>query len=168
MVPRAATPIVRARAAALGHDGLVDATLAMAMSHPEQLDPEIRSKMVSLAAERHGFPETAAAYTLAGGSLFRYLAGPMTRDLAAVRCPTLLMHGRRDRLVPVGFARAQAAKRARLGVRGARRLRPRPPDGAARALRRHRDLLARPGPRPRLRFFIAAPMTPGDWRRCTL
>ncbi|MGZ4803596.1 MAG: alpha/beta fold hydrolase [Acidimicrobiia bacterium] len=111
MVPRAATPIVRARARALGHEGLVDATLAMAMSHPEQLDPEIRAKMVSLAAERHGFPETAASYTLAGGSLFRYLSGPMARDLAAIHCPTLILHGRRDRLVPVAFARAQAQKR---------------------------------------------------------
>jgi pimeloyl-ACP methyl ester carboxylesterase len=111
MAPRAATPIVRARARRLGHEGLVDATLAMAMSHPEQLDPSVRSKMVSLAAERHGFPETATSYTLAGGTLFRYLAGPMTRDLATIQCPTLIMHGRRDRLVPVGWARALAAKR---------------------------------------------------------
>jgi pimeloyl-ACP methyl ester carboxylesterase len=111
MVPRAATPIVRARARRLGHEGLVDATLAMAMSHPEQLDPAVRSKMVSLAAERHGFPETATSYTLAGGSLFRYLAGPMTRDLATMQCPTLIVHGRRDRLVPVAWARALAAKR---------------------------------------------------------
>jgi pimeloyl-ACP methyl ester carboxylesterase len=110
-LPRAATPIVRARARRLGHEGLVDATLTMAMAHPEQLDPQIRSKMVSLAAERHGFPETATSYTLAGGSLFRYLAGPMTRDLATVHAPTLLMHGRRDRLVSVVWARALAAKR---------------------------------------------------------
>ncbi len=108
---RAATPIVRARARRLGHEGLVDATLALAMSHPEQLPPELRSKMVSLAAERHGFPETATSYTLAGGSLFRYLSGAMPCDIAAVHCPTLLMHGRRDRLVPVAFARAVAAKR---------------------------------------------------------
>ena len=111
MVPRAATPIVRARARRLGHEGLVDATLTMAMAHPEQLDPQIRSKMVSLAAERHGFPETATSYTLAGGTLFRYLTGPMTRDLATVRRPTLLIHGRRDRLVSVAWARSLAAKR---------------------------------------------------------
>jgi pimeloyl-ACP methyl ester carboxylesterase len=67
--------------------------------------------MVSLAAERHGFPETATSYTLAGGTLFRYLAGPMVRDLATIQCPTLIMHGRRDRLVPVAWARALAAKR---------------------------------------------------------
>ena len=71
----------------------------------------MRSRLISLSAERHGFPDTAASYTLAGGSLFRYLAGAMTRDMAAVKCPTLLLHGRRDRLVPVAWARAQAAKR---------------------------------------------------------
>src|SRR5207344_797581 len=86
-------------------------TLAMAMSHPERLAPEIRSKMVSLAAERHGFPETATSYTLAGGSLFRYLSGPMPRDIASIHCPTLMVHGRRDRLVPVAWARAMAKKR---------------------------------------------------------
>jgi pimeloyl-ACP methyl ester carboxylesterase len=111
MVPRAATPIVRARARALGYDGLVDATLAMAMAHPEDLDPAIRAKMVSLSAERHGFPETAASYTLAGGSLFRYLSREMDRDLTAIHCPTLIMHGRRDRLVPVAWARALGHKR---------------------------------------------------------
>ncbi len=110
MAPRAATPIVRARARALGSEGLVDATLAMAMTNPEQLDPALRAKMISLSAERHGFPETATSYTLAGGSLFRYLTGAINRDLVAIKCPTLIMHGRRDRLVPIGFARALAAK----------------------------------------------------------
>lgn len=110
-LPRAATPIVRTRARALGHEGLVDATLTLALAHPEQLDPAVRAKMVALAGERAGFPETATSYTLSGGSLFRYLAGPMRRDLATVRCPTLIVHGRRDRLVPVGFARAQARRR---------------------------------------------------------
>jgi pimeloyl-ACP methyl ester carboxylesterase len=111
MAPRAATPIVRARARRLGHEGLVDATLAIAMEFPQRLDPQIRARMISLAAERHGFPETAASYTLAGGSLFRYLAGPVNRDIGEVRCPTLILHGRRDRLVSVGFARGLAAKR---------------------------------------------------------
>jgi pimeloyl-ACP methyl ester carboxylesterase len=108
---RAATPFVRARARALGHEGLVDATIAIAFAHPEQLDPEIRKKMIALAAERTSFPETAASYTLSGGTLFRYLLGPMRRDIAAIHCPTLILHGRRDRLVPVGFARALARRR---------------------------------------------------------
>jgi pimeloyl-ACP methyl ester carboxylesterase len=110
-VPRAATPFVRSRARALGHEGLVDATLALAMAHPERLDPELRAKMVLLAAERNGFPETATSYTLSGGTLFRYIVGPMRADLGRVQCPTLVLHGRRDRLVPVAFARALARRR---------------------------------------------------------
>jgi pimeloyl-ACP methyl ester carboxylesterase len=110
-VPRAATPFVRTRARALGHEGLVDATLALAMAHPEQLDPELRRKMIRLAADRNGFPETATSYTLSGGSLFRYIVGPMRTDLGRVQCPTLVLHGRRDRLVPVAFARALARRR---------------------------------------------------------
>ena len=67
--------------------------------------------MIALAAERTSFPETAASYTLSGGTLFRYLVGPMRRDVAAIHCPTLILHGRRDRLVPIGFARALARRR---------------------------------------------------------
>jgi pimeloyl-ACP methyl ester carboxylesterase len=110
-VPRAATPFVRTRARTLGSEGLVDATLSLAMAHPERLDPAVRAKMVSLAGERHGFPETATSYTLAGGTLFRYIVGPMRGDLARIQCPTLVMHGRRDRLVPVAFARALSRRR---------------------------------------------------------
>jgi pimeloyl-ACP methyl ester carboxylesterase len=110
-VPRAATPFIRSRARALGSAGLVDATLTLAMAHPEQLDPGIRRKMIQRAAERSGLQETATSYTLAGGSLFRYIVGPMSRDLGRVQCPTLVLHGRRDRLVPVTFARALARRR---------------------------------------------------------
>ena len=35
----------------------------------------------------------------------------MRQDLDAVRAPTLVLHGRRDRLVPVSFARAAARRR---------------------------------------------------------
>lgn len=111
LAPRAATPVVRARARALGPEGLVDSTLRFVLAHPEALDPEIRTHLVALATERHQYPESATAYTQSGGSLFRYLVGPMRRDLAAVHRPTLILHGRRDQLVPVGFARALAHQR---------------------------------------------------------
>lgn len=111
LAPRAATPILRARARALGPEGVVDATLRFVLAHPEALDPQIRARLVALAADRHHFPESATAYAQSGGSLFRYLAGPMRRDLATLHRPTLIVHGRRDRLVPVGFVRALAHQR---------------------------------------------------------
>ena len=111
MIPRATAPLVRARANALGPEGLVDTTLAFVLEHPENLDPEVRRRLISAAEERRAYPEMPAAYAQSGGSLFRYLTRRMRTDMAAVRAPTLVLHGKRDRLVPVAFARAAAHRR---------------------------------------------------------
>jgi len=110
LAPRVATPIVRARLA-LRPETLVDASLRAVLAHPRRLDPDVRRRLVALADERRRVPEAAAAYASAGGTLLRYLVGEMRRDLAMVRAPTLVLHGRRDRLVPVSFARAAVARR---------------------------------------------------------
>ncbi len=110
-VPRLGAPIVAARARALGPAGVVDAMLAIVLAHPERLDPELRQRLVGLAAERAAYPEAAGSYAQAAGSLFRYLAMRMRDDIAAVRCPTMLVHGELDRLVPVSFARDVAVHR---------------------------------------------------------
>ncbi|MBK5287054.1 MAG: alpha/beta hydrolase [Acidimicrobiia bacterium] len=110
--PRAATPIVHARARRLGPDRLVDATLLAVLAEPERLDPGVRDRLIDLAAERRHYPEAAAAYTESGGSLFRYLLTGMRPDLLRLDRPTMILHGRRDRLVPVSFARAVARRRA--------------------------------------------------------
>jgi pimeloyl-ACP methyl ester carboxylesterase len=111
MFPRAVTPIVRRRANVLGAEGLGDSTLAVVLAEPAALDPALRDRLVALARERGGYPEVAPAYAQSGGTLFRYLAGPMRRDIGAVHCPTMMVHGRRDQLVPVTFARAVAHRR---------------------------------------------------------
>lgn len=110
-VPGIATPLVRARSRALGPTGVVDATLAVVFADPGAIDPDVRARMIALAEERHAYHESASAYTRAAGSLLRYLVGPMSRDLVTVARPTLVIHGRRDRLVPVAFARAVARRR---------------------------------------------------------
>jgi pimeloyl-ACP methyl ester carboxylesterase len=110
-LPRLATPVVSARARRLGPEGLVDSTLLFVIAEPERMDPELRARLVTLAEERRAHPEAPRAYAQSGGSLFRYLATRMRRDLDAVAAPTLVLHGRRDRLVPVSFARAVAAQR---------------------------------------------------------
>jgi pimeloyl-ACP methyl ester carboxylesterase len=111
MFPRAATPIVRRRADFLGPAGLVDSTLSVVLADPEALDPDLRARLVALARERGSYAEVAPAYAHSGGSLFRYLAGPMRQDIGRVHCPTLMVHGRHDQLVPVTFARAVAHRR---------------------------------------------------------
>ncbi len=111
MFPRAAAPIVRRRAHALGPEGLVDSTLSVVLADPAALDPSVRARLVELARERGGYAEVAPAYAQSGGSLFRYLTGSMRDDIGRVHCPTLMVHGRRDQLVPVTFARAVAHRR---------------------------------------------------------
>jgi pimeloyl-ACP methyl ester carboxylesterase len=110
-LPAVAAPIVRARAQRLGPERLVDTTLGLVFADGGRVDPELRARLVALATERRGYPEAARSYTDSGGSLFRYLTSGMRQDLDAVRAPTLVLHGRRDRLVPVSFARAAARRR---------------------------------------------------------
>ena len=110
-LPRFAAPIVGARARRLGPERLVDATMAFVLADPDRLDPDLRARLVALAAERRDYPEAAVTYAHAGGSLFRHLLAGMRPDLAAITAPTLVVHGRRDRLVPVEFARAVAEQR---------------------------------------------------------
>lgn len=109
--PKAATPVVNARARRLGPVGLVDATMLFVLSDPKRLDVGLRDRLIELASLRQSYPEAAVAYAQSGGTLFRYLAFRMRSDLDTVAVPTLVMHGTRDRLVPVSFARAVAQRR---------------------------------------------------------
>lgn len=108
--PRAATPIVNARARRLGPGRLVDATLFAVLAKPDSLDPDLRDRLVALAGARRHYPEAAAAYAHSGGTLFRYLMTRMRADLDALAIPTLVVHGRQDQLVPVSFARDVARR----------------------------------------------------------
>ena len=111
-LPRVATPVLNARARRLGSEGLVDATLRFVLADPEQLDPSVRARLVALATERRTYPEAAGAYAQSGGTLFRYIVSRMRADLDQITAPTMVMHGRQDRLVPVSFARAVARNRS--------------------------------------------------------
>jgi pimeloyl-ACP methyl ester carboxylesterase len=111
LAPRIATPIVQARAMRLGPERLVDVTLAAVYAYPDRIDPAVRDRYVAQATERYDYPEAATAYATSGGSLFRYLITNGRDDLGHVHVPTLLIHGRQDRLVPVSFARALARRR---------------------------------------------------------
>ena len=111
LAPSLATPIIRSRAHALGPQGLVDSSLNFLLAKPGELDPEVRRSLIALAAERMEHHEAAPSYAHSGGTLLRYLVTKMGSDLASVRCPTLVIHGELDRLVPVSFARAVAYRR---------------------------------------------------------
>jgi len=111
-VPMLATPVVAARMRRMGPVGIVDGTMGLSMRDASTLDPDVRTRMIELATQRAAMGgESPRAYTQAAASLVRYVTGPMRRDVEAVGAPTLLVHGTRDRLVPVSFARAVARSR---------------------------------------------------------
>ncbi len=110
-VPRVAAPVVSARARRLGPERLVDVTVQFVLADPDRLDGALRERLVALATERRDYPEAATAYAQSGGSLFRHLLSDMRGDLETISSPTLVLHGRRDQLVPVAFARAVARQR---------------------------------------------------------
>jgi pimeloyl-ACP methyl ester carboxylesterase len=110
VIPSLGAQFVASRARRLGPARLVDASLEASLSRTDDLDPDLRRRMIELTAERFEWPEVAAAYADAARSLVAYLAWGLHRDLgrAAPARPTLLLHGREDRLVSLDAARHAA------------------------------------------------------------
>jgi pimeloyl-ACP methyl ester carboxylesterase len=111
MVPQLGSRFMAARSRMLGPERFVDSTLDLTLCQPERLDPALRRRFVDLAITRQSFPEAPAAYADSARALFWYLTRHMRADEARVAAPTLIVHGARDRLVPVAAARALAARR---------------------------------------------------------
>jgi pimeloyl-ACP methyl ester carboxylesterase len=63
-------------------------------------------------AEQQQRPDVQQAFLEASRSMLRLALRPDVahRALDAVRCPTLVIHGRRDRLIPARFAEAELAR----------------------------------------------------------
>jgi pimeloyl-ACP methyl ester carboxylesterase len=81
---------------------------------PSAMDPAVLQAHVDLARERYAtMPYRNRAFLSAAWSTMRALLsrGAYAHQVHRVQAPTLLIHGDRDRLVPVGCARAVAALR---------------------------------------------------------
>jgi pimeloyl-ACP methyl ester carboxylesterase len=117
LFPIVGAEFLSARGRLLGPERLVDDTLGWTLCDPARLDPALRQRLVELARTRRGFPEAPAAYAESARSLFWYLTRGMRADEARVTSPTLIVHGDRDRLVPVAAARALAARRPEFALK---------------------------------------------------
>jgi pimeloyl-ACP methyl ester carboxylesterase len=116
LVPRVGSRFLATRGRMLGPERLVEQTLAWTLCNPERIDPALRTRLVDLATTRQSFPEAAAAYAESGRALFWYLTRKMRADEARVIAPTLIVHGDRDKLVPLAAARALAARRPEFSI----------------------------------------------------
>jgi pimeloyl-ACP methyl ester carboxylesterase len=117
MVPYIGGQVIGVRARLRGPDRVVDASLAISLSDPARLDPDVRRRLVELSAERLRWPEAAPAYADAARTLLVHLARGLDADLAALPergVPTLVVHGALDRLVPVAAARDAARRHPHL------------------------------------------------------
>jgi pimeloyl-ACP methyl ester carboxylesterase len=74
---------------------------------PDGVPPEVIDRSVTLLQEREDVEGMDKAFLAAARSLLRLLVDPRRyrKAMASIRVPVLLVHGERDRLVPVAAAR---------------------------------------------------------------
>jgi pimeloyl-ACP methyl ester carboxylesterase len=90
----------------------LDETLALCGVDSARLPPEVRDAMIEGVRCRRTTDWADRAFLDAARAIARagLLPARLTGRFERITCPTLLIHGALDRLVPVGFARAIAAR----------------------------------------------------------
>jgi pimeloyl-ACP methyl ester carboxylesterase len=107
MVPGLAEWQLRRRLLRLGPDRISAQTLTICTVDPYRVPAEARQAHLELARERAGLPDGERALAQAARSLLRMLTRRNFAQLyQRVRGPVLIVHGERDRLVPVEFSLA--------------------------------------------------------------
>ena len=88
------------------------ALLRLCCVDASQVHPEVVARHVGLARERRGYPNTDAELLVAARSLMWVLARRRRYAglMQAIGVPVLLLHGEKDRLVPVAAAQEAAAR----------------------------------------------------------
>jgi pimeloyl-ACP methyl ester carboxylesterase len=92
-------------------EAIVAGTLSLCCEDPSRVPAAVVAQHVDVARRRAGFAEAGRDMAIATRSVIA-TAGPgghaYRHSIAELSCPVLLVHGERDRLVPVSAARAAA------------------------------------------------------------
>lgn len=104
---------VSVRLRRLPPEKIVQLGLMVTTANPRSIPPEIVQLHVDLVREQRDDPDAPVAFVQAARSLLRLGRRPdvARRALDAVRAPVLVLHGRRDRLIPPRAAEAVLAQR---------------------------------------------------------
>jgi pimeloyl-ACP methyl ester carboxylesterase len=91
---------------------MVRLSLRVLAADPASIPEDVVRLLVELVRERKDDPDVARSFLEAARSMMRLGRRPdvSRRALENVECPVLMLHGRRDRLVPLGFAEAELAQ----------------------------------------------------------
>lgn len=105
-VPRLGEVIVAARRAAVDPDTFVRLGLRMLTVDPSTIPEDVVALHTQLIADLRTEADAPAAFLDAARSINTYVRNPSlgARAMDNVRCPVLVIHGRKDRFVPVGNA----------------------------------------------------------------
>jgi len=112
-VPGLAQTLLDRGVRTLGAEDLVKRTLELVCADPSRVDPKVVAAHVQLTRERERLGrQNARAFVQATRSIGLRMADPRfwTR-VAAVRVPTLVIHGSRDRLIPLPAVEDLARRR---------------------------------------------------------
>jgi pimeloyl-ACP methyl ester carboxylesterase len=112
-VPRIGEFVVRQRLNRLSPEAQVDIAFRVMAGDRRKVPRELREATIEAVREHVGDPDSVRAFTLAARSLVRLLGrrDRMRRAMDAIECPVLILHGRRDRLVPPGYVSAVVSER---------------------------------------------------------
>jgi pimeloyl-ACP methyl ester carboxylesterase len=110
--PRLGEGVVAWRVRDMDPDQMVRLSLRVLAADPRSIPDDVVRLHVDLARERRNEPDVARSFVDAARSMLRLGRRPQIsrRALDNVACPVLLLHGRRDRLVPAAFAEAELAR----------------------------------------------------------
>jgi pimeloyl-ACP methyl ester carboxylesterase len=113
LVPGVGERFMKTRQKNLGPERLVEETMKLCCVDPSRVDPAVIAAHVALGRERLKMPWANKAFLEAARSLLRRLARRerFLARLHRISCPTLMLQGEKDRLVPLVAARAVAEMR---------------------------------------------------------
>jgi pimeloyl-ACP methyl ester carboxylesterase len=108
-VPVVGERFMVARARAMSPERTVQMGFGYVTANPSAVPQDVRDLHVELLHRRQGDPEAVPTFLEAARSMLRLGRRPdvARRALDNIRAPVLVLHGRRDRLVPAVFAEAE-------------------------------------------------------------